>query len=114
MWKAVDIWRPVPDAIHEAQEHGGEWRDAVAAATYTPVLLLAIVGIVATWGQRRLLLPIYVYIVTFIAPYAIFFPTTRYRMPIDFLLILFAAVALANLRTGWIDRVGFFRKREGT
>jgi hypothetical protein len=95
--KFADFWRATPDAVLEGDARGGAWRDIVAAATYIPLLLLGVLGIVMTAAQWRRLLPIYVFVVTFVAPYAVFLPATRYRLPIDFLLIVFAGAALSRL-----------------
>jgi 4-amino-4-deoxy-L-arabinose transferase-like glycosyltransferase len=96
--KFVDFWRPTPDAVHQGPEYGGALRDVVATATYIPMLLLALGGLIVTRAQWRRLVPVYLYVVTFVAPYALFLPTTRYRLPIDFILIMFAAEAVFR---GW-------------
>jgi len=99
--KFVDFWRPIPDAVHQGPEHGGALRDVVAMATYIPMLVLAVVGLVITRSQWRRLLPVYLYVVTFVLPYALFIPATRYRLPIDFILIMFSAEALFRAWTSF-------------
>lgn len=91
------FWSPIPDATHAGEAHGGRWRDLVALASYTPVLMLAIGGLVATRERWRELLPLYLYIAALTAPYVFIFTATRYRLPIDFVLILFASAALDRL-----------------
>ena len=50
--------------------------------------------VLAAKDHWRKLLPIYAFILIFVAPFAIFLPTTRYRLPIDFLFAIFASYAL--------------------
>lgn len=95
--KFVDLWRPMPDAVEEGGAHGDRWRDYVAAATYVPMLVLAVLGVVWSAARWRELVPIYLFVVTFVAPFVVFYPTTRYRLPIDFLLIVFAGYGAARL-----------------
>jgi hypothetical protein len=62
------------------------------------VLVLACAGLILSARHHwRRLVPIYAFMVTFIAPFAVFLPTMRYRLPLDYLLILFASVPLAYL-----------------
>jgi 4-amino-4-deoxy-L-arabinose transferase-like glycosyltransferase len=102
--KFADFWRPTPDAVHQGREYGGAARDVIAIATYIPMVLLALIGLIITRNQWRHLAPVYLYVVTFVLPYAVFIPATRYRIPIDFILIMFSADALFR---GWT----FFSRR---
>jgi hypothetical protein len=45
----------------------------------------------------RRIYPIAAYFIALTAPYCVFLPSTRYRLPLDFFLILFAAFAFAQL-----------------
>jgi hypothetical protein len=47
--------------------------------------------------HARKLIPVYLLIVVFVAPFTVFLPTMRYRLPIDCLFGIFAAVPLARL-----------------
>ena len=66
----------------------------IYAVSYTPVLLLALAGV---W-LRRHDLPrdaiLWCIVATFVAAHAVYFPTTRYRAPIEFVLLFYAAVTL--------------------
>lgn len=96
--KFFRLWSPWPDAVHTGPARGGAARDLISALAYLPILLFACVGLVlSAREQARRLVPIYVFMVMFVAPFAIFLPTMRYRLPMDFLLILFASVPLAHL-----------------
>lgn len=93
--KFLRLWSPVPDAVTKGRAQGGSARDAIGAATYIPLLLFGLAGMVfAAKEHWRKLLPIYAFILIFVAPFAIFLPTTRYRLPIDFLFAIFASYAL--------------------
>jgi hypothetical protein len=66
----------------------------VYASSYLPVLALALVGL---WLRRRAVgrdAILWSVVVTFVAAHAIYFPMTRYRVPVEFVLLFYAAVAL--------------------
>jgi 4-amino-4-deoxy-L-arabinose transferase-like glycosyltransferase len=92
--KVLEFWSPIPDAATGGRASGGAARDWIAIWSYTPVLLLAIVAMMLSARQTRRLLPLYAYILTFTVVYAVFLPSTRYRLPLDFFLIIFAAYTL--------------------
>jgi 4-amino-4-deoxy-L-arabinose transferase-like glycosyltransferase len=92
--KVLEFWNPQPDATTAGRANGGAARDWISIVSYTPVLLLALVGMRLSAPQTGRLLPIYAYILTFTGVYAVFLPTTRYRLPLDFFLIIFAANSL--------------------
>jgi len=105
--KVLELWSPTPDATTAGRANGGGLKDWISISSYTPVLLLAVVGIILLARQTRRLLPIYGYFLTFTAVYAVFLPTTRYRLPLDFFLIIFAAYA--HKRGGEIITLRFRR-----
>lgn len=92
--KFLEFWSPVPDAVHNGGSFGGAWTRWIAALSYLPVLILGITGAVLSWKAWRTLLPIYAYFAVFVATYSVFMPTMRYRLPLDFFLIIFAAHTL--------------------
>jgi len=95
--KFARLWSPVPDAVTTGAAQGGTARDVIGAATYIPLFLFGVAGLVLGAREHwRKLLPIYAFIIVFVVPFAIFLPTTRYRLPIDFLLAIFASHALAR------------------
>ena len=96
--KFFAFWSPIPDAVHADAEHGARARDLISVASYIPILLLALWGVYLSIGAWRRLMPIYTYFLSATAPYCLFLPTMRYRLPLDFFLILLAAVALAYWR----------------
>ncbi len=65
--------------------------------TYAPVFLLACAGIFFRWKNRRQDLFLYLIILNFTAVYSICWPATRLRVPMDFILIVFAAFAVERL-----------------
>lgn len=102
MKKFLEFWSPIPNAVTKGAAHGGSARTLISVVSYTPILLLALWGVFLSIAQWRKLTPIYTYFLAFTAPYCVFLPTTRYRLPLDFFLIVFAAVALAH----WWERSG--------
>jgi hypothetical protein len=78
-------------------------------ASYVPVVVLALVGV---WMRRRdvraaaLLGSV---VATFAITHAVYFPTTRYRAPIEFVLLLYAAVTLDRWLPGFTGARDFQR-----
>lgn len=70
----------------------------VYAVSYTPVLALAVAGV---W-LRRHDIPreaiLWCVVATFVVAHAVYFPATRYRVPIEFVFLFYAAVALDHWR----------------
>jgi 4-amino-4-deoxy-L-arabinose transferase-like glycosyltransferase len=96
--KFLRLWSPWPDAVHTGPARGGSQRNALSAVSYIPLALLALVGLILSARTHwRKLIPIYLLVAVFVAPFAVFLPTMRYRLPIDFLLGIFAAIPLAYL-----------------
>jgi hypothetical protein len=77
-------------------------RDRVIYTTsFVPVLVLAVAGM---WLRRRCAGHdgvLWCVVITFVAVHAIFFPATRYRTPMEFVLLFYAAVAIEALAGRW-------------
>jgi hypothetical protein len=91
------FWSPAPDAFTTDSGSAASIRNWVAAVTYTPILLLGAAGLLLTRSQWRRLLPIYGYFLVLTAAHSVFLPTARYRLPLDFFLMMFAAEALRQI-----------------
>jgi len=66
----------------------------VYTASYAPVAVLAIAGV---WIRRRTLAAdtiLWAIVITFVVVHVIYVPTTRYRIPIEFVALFYSAVAL--------------------
>lgn len=100
--KFFELWSPIPNAVHRKAAHGGATRDIISIISYTPILILGVFGIILSIRKWRRFTLIYTYFLAGTVPYCIFLPTTRYRLPLDFFLLMFAAVAL----THWWERKG--------
>jgi 4-amino-4-deoxy-L-arabinose transferase-like glycosyltransferase len=98
--KFLQFWTPVPDAVTNRESSGSAAARWISALSYLPVLLLGLTGMLLSWRSWRILLPIYAYFATFTAVYSVFLPTTRYRLPLDFFLVIFSAYALARFMNG--------------
>ena len=93
----VQLWSPWPDAVHTGTPRGGSARDIISAMVYVPLALLALAGLVMSAKRHgRQLMPVYLFLIVFVIPLTIFLPTMRYRLPVDFLLAIFASVPLAH------------------
>ena len=104
--KFLQLWSPWPDAVNAGAARGGDKRGAISALTYIPMLVLALAGLVMTARTHaRKLIPVYLLIAVFVAPFTVFLPTMRYRLPIDCLLGIFAAVPLARLWRSAVDAI---------
>jgi len=69
-------------------------------ASYVPVVVLALLGV---WIRRRDLRGAAILgsvLATFTVVHAVYFPTTRYRAPVEFVLLVYAAVALDHRLPG--------------
>ncbi len=102
-WEFVHFFAPLPDRIQTHNEYNQPAVLMVGAVYFTPVLLLAIIGLVRGPGRRRhraLLALVVLATATF---YAFFFTQTRYRIPVEPQLIVLAAVGLVGL---WTARAG--------
>jgi hypothetical protein len=96
---AVPETRAVIRSGHIVVEHARR-RPAIEvvsySAFYAPVLVVALAGIALRWRKRELSRDVVLWsiVMTFTAVHALYFPATRYRAPVEFVLLFYAAVAL--------------------
>ena len=83
------------------------WLDYVSILTYGPVLVLALAGLILNWAHRRKLSLIIFLLISQAIGYSFFFTQVRYRLPVEFCLMILAAGALNYL---WLR----MRKEEQT
>jgi len=69
----------------------------VASVTYYPILLLALIGIALVAREHRRYSAVILYVSSFVVVYGMLTACTRFRLPIDPFLMLFAAVAAERL-----------------
>jgi hypothetical protein len=89
--KFVRFWNIVPNA---AEFRTGLY-SIISAASFGPILVLALIGAVRQWRQWRLLAPLYLIIGYFSLVYMVTIASIRYRLPLEPLLIILAAEPLA-------------------
>lgn len=80
------------------------------AASYVPVAALALVGV---WIRRRDVRGAAILgsvVVTFAVVHAVYFPTTRYRAPMEFVLLSYAAVTLDRWLPGFTRAASDLRR----
>jgi hypothetical protein len=95
--KFLEFWSPYPNAVKKETGQISTIRDLISMVTYGPLLCLALLGMVWTLPDWRRYILVYAYIGILTCAYTLFLPTTRYRLPLEFFLALFAAYALWRL-----------------
>jgi len=91
--KFIRFWNPVPNA----SEFRTGLYSIISAASFGPVLLLALICAVRWRRQWRLLAPLYLLIGYFTLVHVITIASLRYRLPIEPILILLAAEPFAAM-----------------
>jgi 4-amino-4-deoxy-L-arabinose transferase-like glycosyltransferase len=94
--KFLQFWTPVPDMVTNRGSAASTAILWISILSYSPALLLGLTGLLLSRRSWRTLLPIYAYFATFTLVYSVFLPTTRYRLPLDFFLVIFSAYALTR------------------
>jgi len=100
--KFVRFWNVVPNA----ESYSSPFYRIVAAASFGPVLLLAIAGGVLTRQRWRDFLPLYLLFLYFTTLHVITIASLRYRLPIEAFLIVLAAWPAALLWRWIVHRFG--------
>ena len=77
------------------------WERAVYTASYAPLLALAICALVRRRARHPREAILWCVAGTFVAAHTVFFPATRYRVPMDFVLLYYAAIELDALASRW-------------
>jgi len=91
--KFVRFWNVIPNA----REFKSGLYSVISAASFGPILLLALICVVRRWRQWRLVVPLYLLIGYFTLVHVITIASLRYRLPIEPILILLAAEPLGAL-----------------
>lgn len=89
---AVKFWEPYSDPIF-----GTTLRRY--SLTYGCVLMLAIIGLIHLYQQKKLPWPLILFVINFNFLVAIFYYEQRYRIPAEACLLVFAAAGLTKLAT---------------
>ncbi len=100
--KFLRFWNFVPNAT----EFKARSYSLVSAASFGPVLLLALACALRWWRRWRSFAPIYLLIGYFTLLHVVVIASLRYRLPIEPLLIVMAAGLLAELIDRWRGRAG--------
>jgi 4-amino-4-deoxy-L-arabinose transferase-like glycosyltransferase len=91
--KFARFWNVIPNA----REFNSGLYSIISAASFGPILLLALICAVRRWRQWRVIVPIYLLIAYFTLVHVITIASLRYRLPIEPILILLAAEPLGSL-----------------
>jgi hypothetical protein len=73
------------------------WLDYVSIFTYGPVLVLAVIGLIAGWPAWRGLSLVLALLLSQALGYSFFFTQVRYRLPVEFCLMIFAGIGVELL-----------------
>lgn len=101
--KFIRFWNPVPNAT----EFKTPLYSIISAASFGPVLALALLCVFWRWRQWRLLAPIYLIVGYFTLVHVVSIASLRYRLPLEPLLIILAAAPLA----AWIESIRQIKDR---
>ena len=99
--KFLRYWNVVPNA----ESYSSPFYRIAAAASFGPVLLLAIAGGVLTRRRWRDFLPLYLLVLYFTALHVVTIASLRYRLPIEAFLIVLAAWPAALLWRAIVHRL---------
>lgn len=98
--KFVRFWNVIPNA---AEFKTGAYA-FISAASFGPVLVLALLCVARRWRDWRVLAPIYLLTGYFTVVHIVTIASLRYRLPIEPLLIVLAAEPLAAFVERWRQR----------
>ncbi len=73
------------------------WLDLVSILTYGPVFILALIGLGINWKRWELISLPLLLLLSQAVGYSFFFTQVRYRLPVEFCLMIFAGVGVAGL-----------------
>jgi len=118
--EAIHFWGLYPDRVQLKDEskrelvhsldqrlemdnpYVGDLTKYISIESFTPVLLLAIIGFLFSLGDRKRLFLLVTPIASFWFGYSLFFTQIRYRIPIEPFLIILAAFGLVTLAS-WLS-----------
>jgi len=103
--KAVNLWQlyPTPTTGYKMM---ATLSKMMSVLSYGPILLLAIFGLIISWGgKKKYTLLFMLLFVTFAIGYAFFITKARFRLPLDPYLIILASVTIRHF---WENRKIFF------
>ena len=99
--KVVLLWNRMEMVDTEDQATHADWslplRLLGPIGTFGVLVPLAVIGLFATWRDRRRLWVLYALIVTYAASVVLFYVFARYRYPLVPMLMLFAAAGIAAI-----------------
>lgn len=95
--KALNLWRfyPTPDTGYKILPALSK---ILSAITYTPVLILALLGIILSGSRKREVVLLLLLFLAVTVSYSLFITKVRFRLPLDPYLIVLASYALSELK----------------
>ena len=101
----VNFWSPKITRVISEEQQPGTFMQVISIVSFSPILLLFPFGIWALRKKIKLLALFLIPVITLSVGYSIYFTQTRYRIPVDGFLILFAMY-------GWTFIVSKMAKRQ--
>jgi tetratricopeptide (TPR) repeat protein len=99
--KAALVWNATEMLDSESQESHAEWSTPVRigahAGHFGVMVPLALLGVLATWPQRKRLWILYATSTAYAASVVMFYVFARYRFPLVPFVVLFASAGLASI-----------------
>jgi len=96
--KALNLWRLYPDP-GTGYKTKALLSKIVGAVSYAPVLILAILGIILLWHQKKKYIVLLILLFfSFTIMHAFFIAKVRFRLPLDPYLIVLAGYVLSELK----------------
>ncbi len=100
--KCVNYWNPLPQTV--VAEQRSTLRTIVGAGTFVPFVVLAALALGWRAFRPAGVGPVVIFILCQWAVYTVFFPSVRYRSPIDQFLIIISALFVARVWGQWRER----------
>ena len=97
MWEFLHFFKPMPDRVQTHNRYNQSSILLLGAIYFLPVLLFSLVGALAGNGRRRARVLLVLVVLATAGFYSLFFTQTRYRIPIEPLMIVLAALGLQRL-----------------
>lgn len=96
--KGLSFWRFGPSPTTEGYVDQNSWHRWISFLSYGPIFLLAIAGFLTASKKAQSIMLLWIfYALAFTAVHAVFISKVRFRLPLDYFLMMMAAVALQKI-----------------
>lgn len=96
--KGLSLWRFGPSPTTEGYVDQNSWHWWISFLSYGPIFLLAIAGFLTASNKVQSIMLLWIfYALAFTAVHAVFISKVRFRLPLDYFLMIMAALALQKI-----------------